>query len=49
VVLNEAATVAKEGAKTARVQLEKSTGKPAVSASNVKAIGTRQLSGKKKL
>jgi hypothetical protein len=49
--LDEAATVAVEGAKTAkaaRVQLEKSTGKPAVSASNAKVIGTRQPLGKKK-
>jgi hypothetical protein len=49
--LNEAVTVAEEGAKTAkaaRVQLEKSTGKSALSASNAKAIGTRQLPGKKK-
>jgi hypothetical protein len=49
--LDEAATVAVEGAKTAkaaRVQLEKSTGKPVVSASNAKAIGTRrQLPGTK--
>ena len=35
-------------AKAARAQLEKSTGKPVVSASNAKAIGTRQLLGKKK-
>jgi hypothetical protein len=49
--MDEAATVAVEGAKTAkaaRVQLEKSTGKSAVSASNAKAIGTRQRVGKKK-
>ena len=48
--LNEAAAVAVEGAKTAkaaRAQLEKSTGKPVVSASSTKAIGTRQLLGKK--
>jgi hypothetical protein len=48
--IDEAATVAVEGAKTAkaaRVQLEKSTGKPAVSASNAKTVGTRQLQGKK--
>jgi hypothetical protein len=49
--LDEAATVAGEGAeaaKAARVQLEKSTGRPAVSASNAKVIGTRQLQAKKK-
>jgi hypothetical protein len=49
--LNEAAAVAVEGARTAevaRVQLEKSIGKPAVSASNAKTIGTRQLEEKKK-
>jgi hypothetical protein len=47
----QAAKVAKEGAKTAkaaRTQLEKSTGKSVVSASNAKAIGTRQLPEKKK-
>ncbi|MDR2212136.1 MAG: Bro-N domain-containing protein [Pseudomonadales bacterium] len=54
--LSEAAAVAVDGAKTAkaaRIQLEKSTGKPAVSASNAKTIGTRrltrQLPGKKQL
>jgi len=49
--MGEAAKVAVEGAKTAkaaRLQLEKSTGKPAVSALNAKAIGTRQLQGKNK-
>jgi hypothetical protein len=49
--LNEAAKAAVEGAKTAkaaRVQLEKSTGRPAVSASNARAIGTRRLAGKKR-
>jgi hypothetical protein len=49
--MNEASKVAEEGAKTAkaaRVQLEKSTGRPAVSASNAKAIDSRQLQGKKK-
>jgi len=49
--MSEAAKVAVEGAKTsraARVQLEKSTGKPAVSALNAKTIGTRQLQGKNK-
>ncbi|MDR2188393.1 MAG: hypothetical protein LBE62_10120 [Azonexus sp.] len=49
--LNQAAQVAVEGAQTARaarLQLEKSTGRPAVSAANAKTIGTRQLPGKKK-
>ncbi|MDR2014758.1 MAG: Bro-N domain-containing protein [Azoarcus sp.] len=44
--LGEAAKVAVEGAKTAkaaRLQLEKSTGKPAVSALNARATGTRQI------
>ncbi|MDR0779286.1 MAG: Bro-N domain-containing protein [Pseudomonadales bacterium] len=48
--LDEATTVAEEGAKTAKAardQLEKSTGKPAVSSSNAKAIGTRRLKVKK--
>jgi hypothetical protein len=48
---DESAKVAMEGAKTAkaaRVQLEKSTGKPAVSALNAKKLGMRQLEGKKK-
>jgi hypothetical protein len=48
--LDEAATVAVEGAKTARaarLQLEKSTGKPAVSATNAKAIGMRHDKGSK--
>jgi hypothetical protein len=48
--LGEAAEVVVEGAKTARaarVQLEKSTGKPVVSVSNAKAIGTRRQVGKK--
>ncbi|MCL2346040.1 MAG: hypothetical protein FWC58_09355 [Desulfobulbus sp.] len=48
--LSEAATVAVEGAKTARaarLQLEKSTGKPAVSAANAKAIGAWQNTGSK--
>ncbi len=46
--LDEAGKVAVEGAKAAkvaRIQLEKSTGKPVVSASNAKATGTRQLEG----
>jgi hypothetical protein len=50
--LGEAAKVAVEGAKTAkaaRVQLEKSTGKSAVSALNAKAMGMRRLQGKKEL
>lgn len=45
------AEVAAEGAqaaKAARVQLEKSTGKPVVSRLNAKMLGTRQLAGKKK-
>lgn len=45
------AKVAKEGAKTAkaaRLQLEKSTGKPVVSRLNAGKLGTRQLEGKKK-
>ena len=48
---DESAQVAKEGAKTAkaaRLQLEKSTGKPAVSKLNAKKAGTRQLDGRKK-
>jgi hypothetical protein len=48
--LDQAATVAEEGAKAAKAardQLEKSTGKPAVSSSNAKAIGTRRLQVKK--
>ncbi len=46
---DESAEVAKEGAKAAkaaRLQLEKSTGKPAVSPSNSRQLGTRQLKGK---
>lgn len=49
--LAESAEVAAEGAKTAkaaRLQLEKSTGKPVVSPLNAKKLGTRQLQGKKK-
>ncbi len=45
------AEVAAEGAqaaKAARLQLEKSTGRPVVSKLNAKKIGTRQLQGKKK-
>lgn len=45
------AEVAAEGAqaaKAARLQLEKSTGRPVVSKLNAKKIGTRQLPGKKK-
>lgn len=45
------AEVAAEGAqaaKAARLQLEKSTGRPVVSKLNAKKIGTRQLAGKKK-
>ena len=48
---NESAQVAAEGAKTAkaaRLQLEKSTGKPVVSALNAKKLGTRRLGGKNK-
>lgn len=48
---NASAKVAKEGAKTAkaaRLQLEKSTGRPVVSRLNAKKLGTRQLEGKKK-
>lgn len=48
---DESAQVAAEGAKTAkaaRLQLEKSTGQPVVSALNAKKLGTRQLGGKKK-
>ena len=48
---NESAQVAAEGAKTAkaaRLQLEKSTGQPVVSALNAKKLGTRQLGGKRK-
>ena len=48
---DESAEVAKEGAKAAkaaRLQLEKSTGKPAVSPSNSRQLGTRQLKGKKR-
>lgn len=47
----QSAMVAKEGAETAKAarrQLEKSTGKPAVSQMNAKELGTRQLEGKKK-
>ncbi|MFT3778068.1 MAG: BRO family protein [Ottowia sp.] len=47
---DESAQVATEGAKTAkaaRLQLEKSTGKPVVSALNAKKLGARQLAGKK--
>lgn len=49
--LTESAVVAAEGAqaaKAARIQLEKSTGRPVVSQLNAKKIGTRQLEGKKK-
>lgn len=49
--LAESAEVAAEGAQTAkaaRLQLEKSTGKPVVSKLNAKTISTRQLPGKKK-
>lgn len=48
---DESAQVAAEGAKTAkaaRLQLEKSTGKPVVSALNAKKRAVRQLAGKKK-
>ncbi|ODU51171.1 MAG: hypothetical protein ABS92_01025 [Thiobacillus sp. SCN 63-374] len=48
--LEQSATVAAEGAQTAkaaRLQLEKSTGKPVVSQLNAKTLGTRQLKGKK--
>ena len=48
---DESAEVAAEGAKTAkaaRLQLEKSTGKPVVSALNAKKLGARQLAEKKK-
>ncbi len=48
---DESAEAAAEGAKTAkaaRLQLEKSTGKPVVSASNARKLGARQLEGKKK-
>ncbi|WP_296750074.1 BRO family protein [Thiobacillus sp.] len=48
--LNESAEVAAEGAQTAkaaRLQLEKSTGKPVVSQLNAKTLGTKQLKGKK--
>jgi hypothetical protein len=47
---DESAVVAKEGAKTAkaaRVQLEKSTGRPVVSRLNAKKTGAHKLSGKK--
>jgi hypothetical protein len=47
---DESAVVAKEGAKTAkaaRVQLEKSTGRPVVSRLNAKKTGARKLSRKK--
>jgi len=47
---DESAVVAKEGAKTAkaaRLQLEKSTGRPVVSRLNAKKTGVRKLSGKK--
>lgn len=47
---DESAQVAAEGAKTAkaaRLQLEKSTGKPVVSPLGAKKLGTRQLKGKK--
>lgn len=49
--LEQSAMVAAEGAQTAkaaRLQLEKSTGKPVVSKLNAKTISTRQLQGKKK-
>jgi len=41
----ESAAVAKEGAKAAREQIEKSTGKPAVSKLNAKKLGQRLLAG----
>lgn len=47
---DESAEVAREGEKTAkaaRLQLEKSTGKPVVSKLNAKQTGTRQLEGRK--
>ncbi|WP_310626159.1 Bro-N domain-containing protein [Limnohabitans sp.] len=47
---HESASVAKEGAKTAkaaREQLEKSTGKSAISALTAKDLGQRKISGKK--
>jgi hypothetical protein len=46
---SESAEVAKEGAtaaKVARQQIEKSTGKPAISRLNAKSLGQRQLPGK---
>lgn len=49
--LAESADVAAEGAqaaKAARLQLESSTGQPAVSRLNAKKLGTRQVEGKKK-
>ena len=49
---NESAQVAKEGAKAARVareQIEKSTGKSAVSALNAKNLGQRKTAGNGKL
>lgn len=48
---DESAQVAAEGAKTAkaaRLQLEKSTGKPVVSPLSAKKLGTRRLVGRKK-
>jgi hypothetical protein len=48
---NESAEVAKEGAKTAkaaRLQLEKSTGKPVVSKLNAKKLAAQQLNNKTK-
>ena len=49
--LTASAEVAEEGAKAAkaaRLQLEKSTGKPVVSPLNASKLGTRQLQGKKR-
>lgn len=49
--LHESAEVAAEGAQTAkaaRLQLEKSTGKPVVSQLNARKLGTRKIEGKKK-
>lgn len=48
--LDESATVAAEGAQTAkaaRLQLEKSTGQPVVSRLNAKQLGARKIEGKK--
>jgi len=49
-LLNESAAVAQEGAKAAKVarmQIEKSTGKSAVSKLNAKNLGQRQITEKK--